>query len=100
MYRIDGASLIEIYKFHSANPYNLLWLKRRAILLDAEWDDHFLSHSVRAFKFDMNFANIIENTTVMNAVEGLDIESSIEIGENGIILFDYKKKELVEVKVI
>ena len=101
LYRADGNSLKETYKFRCVNPVGLLWLKESSILLVAEVDMTLNSPSVRAFKFNIDMKRIVEEATIMNANEGLCswICSWIETGANGITLFDWKKKELVELKI-
>ena len=100
LYRVDGSSFTEIYKFQCANPNCLLWLKEHSILLVAELNVSLQSHSVRAFKFGIDMKKTVEEATVLNANEGLNIQSWIETGENGVTLFDWKKRELVDLKVI
>ena len=98
--RVDGSALTEIQTFKCADPYRLLWLKERSVLLVSEWNVTLNSHSVRAFKFDVEFKKTVEDATVLNAEEGLNIVSGIEAGANGVTLFDWKKRELVDMKVI
>ena len=100
LYRVDGSSFTEIYKFQCANPFCLLWLKERSILLVSEWNESLYSDSVRAFKFGIDMKKTVEEATVLNANEGLKIISWIETGANGVTLFDLKKKEFVDLKVI
>ena len=100
LYRVDGDSFIQINKFQCTSPVCLLWLKERPILLVTEWNRTLDSHSVRAFKFDVDLKRTVKDATVLNANEGLWIQSWIETGENGVILFDRNRRELDELKVI
>ena len=100
LYRVDGSSFTQINKFQCTNPFCLLWLKERSILLVSEFNGTLNSDSVRAFKFDADLKKTVEDATVLNAKEGLVIRSWSETGENGVTLFDNKKKELVDMKVI
>ncbi len=100
LYRVDGSSFTEIYKFQCADPCDLLWIKERSLLLVSEWNVTLHSDSVRAFKFGIDMKKTVEEATVLNVNEGLDILSWIETGANEVTLFDGNKNDLVDLKVI
>ena len=98
--RVDGSSFTEIHKFKGAEAVRLLWLRDRSVLLVTEMNYALDSQSIRAFKFDSDLKKTIARPTVFNAEAGLWIYSWIEPGPNRITLFDGKKRELIELKVI
>ena len=100
VYKSDGSAYKVILKFDCSGANHLMWLKERSILLVSQWNTALGGESVRAFKFSKDFKKKVNEAIVCDAKEGLNIYSWTQAGVNGVTLFDGKKNELVDLKII